>query len=163
MRRFGMVLFVMAVLLCAVTVWSATESMSVQVRSTELRDSPSFLGRPVAPVVYGERVEVLDQQGDWMQVDASSGRKGWIHLSALTKKRIVFSSGAIDAKPAASGEELSLAGKGFNADVEEKFKMDREDLDFTWVDKMQQMEVSSREMISFLKEGGLQPQRGGEK
>jgi uncharacterized protein YgiM (DUF1202 family) len=153
----------MSALLVAATVWSASEKMSVQVRSSELRDSPSFLGSSVASVVYGEQVEVVGQQGNWMEVNASSGTKGWIHQSALTKKRIAFSSGGADVETGASGEELAVAGKGFNADVEKEFKVDHADIDFTWVDTMEQMKVSPQELMSFLTEGGVQPQVGGAK
>jgi uncharacterized protein YgiM (DUF1202 family) len=153
----------MSALLVAEAVSSASEMMSVQVRSSELRDSPSFLGSSITPVVYGEQVEVVRQQGNWMEVNASSGTKGWIHQSALTKKRIVFSSGGTDVETGASGEELALAGKGFSADVEKEFRVDHTDLDFTWVDRMEQMKVSPQELMSFLTEGGLQTQVGGAK
>jgi hypothetical protein len=63
----------------------------------------------------------------------------------------------------ASGEELAVAGKGFNADVEKEFKVDHADIDFTWVDTMEQMKVSPQELMSFLTEGGVQPQMGGAK
>lgn len=163
MRQIRSFLFVMSALLVAATVWSASEKMSVQVRSSELRDSPSFLGSSVASLVYGEQVEVVGQQGNWMEVSASSGTKGWIHQSALTKKRIAFSSGGADVETGASGEELAVAGKGFNADVEKEFKVDHADIDFTWVDTMEQMKVSPQELMSFLTEGGVQPQMGGAK
>jgi uncharacterized protein YgiM (DUF1202 family) len=163
MRQLRVFLFVLSALLVAATAWSASGKMSVQVRSSELRDSPSFLGGSVAPVVYGEQVEVVGQQGNWMKVNASSGTKGWIHQSALTKKRIAFSSGGADVETGASGEELAVAGKGFNSDVEKKFRVDHTDIDFAWVDKMEQMKVSPRESKSFLTEGSLQPQVGGAK
>jgi uncharacterized protein YgiM (DUF1202 family) len=163
MRQFRIFLLVVSVLLVAATVWSASGKMSVQVRRSELRDSPSFLGSRVAPVVYGEQVEVVGQQGNWMEVSASSGTKGWIHQSALTKKRIAFSSGAEDAETGVSGEELALAGKGFNADVEKEFRDCHPELDFTWVDEMEQMKVSPQEVGSFFSEGDLQRQAGGVK
>jgi SH3-like domain-containing protein len=153
----------MSALLVAVSVWSASEKMSVHVRSSDLRDSPSFLGRSVAPVVYGEQVEVVGEQGNWMEVNASSGAKGWIHQSALTRKQIVFSSGGADVKTEASGEEIAVAGKGFNADVEKKFRVDHTDIDFSWVDRMEQMKIAPQELRSFLRKGGLQPQVGGAK
>jgi len=156
-------LFVLSALLVAVTVWSASEKMSVQVRSSELRDSPSFLGRSVAPVVYGEQVEVVGQQENWMEVNASSGAKGWIHQSALTRKRIAFSSGGADVETGASGEEIAVAGKGFSVEVEKEFRVDHADIDFTWVDRMEQMKISPQELRSFLRKGGLQPQVGGAK
>jgi len=35
--------------------FAAEEEMHVQVKNGQLRDAPSFLGKLVAPVAYGER------------------------------------------------------------------------------------------------------------
>lgn len=152
---------IVVVFFFAAVVCSALGMMSIQVKNGQVRATPSFLGSPVAPVAYGDQVEVLQQQGDWMEVNAPGGKKGWIHQSALTKKRIVFSSGGKDAQVSASGEEIALAGKGFNSDMEAKFKADNRGIDFSWVDRMEQMNISPQEMIAFLKEGGVKPQTGG--
>ena len=161
MRRSRFLLFVFFIMLTAAVAWSALGAMSVEVKSSPLRTAPSFLGSPAATVNYGDRVEVLQQQGDWAEVSAPGGKKGWIHQSALTKKKVVLGSGGSNAQLGASGEELSLAGKGFNKDVEEKFKAGHRNADFTWVDKMETMIVSPSEMVAFLKEGGLRTQTGG--
>ncbi len=150
-------------LFVATTAWSASGSMSVQVRNADLRKSPSFLDKPLSSVTYGEQVQVLQQQGSWLEVSASEERRGWIHQSALTSKRVVFSSGATEAKPVAAGDEISLAGRGFNAHVEEEFKSENSDLDYTWVEWMEQIEISPREMVAFLREGSLDPKLGGAK
>jgi uncharacterized protein YgiM (DUF1202 family) len=163
MRPFRALLLVMSALLVTTAAWSASGRMSVQVRSSELRSSPSFLGASVAIVGYGEQVEVVSQQGNWMEVYASSGTKGWIHQSALTKKKVVLRPGGADVETGASEEELALAGKGFSADVEKEFRLDHADIDFNWVDRMEQMKFSPQELISFLTQGGLQPQEGGAK
>ncbi len=147
----------------AATVSSGLGMMSVQVRNGQIRATPSFLGNPVAPVAYGDQVEVLQQQGDWMEVNDQGGKKGWIHQSALSKKKIVMNSGGKNAELSASGDEITLAGKGFNADVESKFKADHRGADFSWVDRMEQLNITSQEMMAFLKEGGVKPQAGGAK
>jgi hypothetical protein len=43
-------------------------------------------------------------------------KTGWLHQSALTKKTISMKAGGQDVATAASGDELALAGKGFNSD-----------------------------------------------
>lgn len=161
MTQIRISLFVASALFVSTAVGAAALKMSVQVRSSDVRDSPTFLGRSLGPVVYGEQVEVVGQQGNWMKVNASSGAKGWIHQSALTKKRIAFSSGGADVETEASGEELAIAGKGFNADVEKEFRLDHADIDFTWVDRMEQMKIPPQELMSFLAKGGLRPHVGG--
>jgi hypothetical protein len=45
-----------------------------------------------------------------------------MHSSALTKKKLKLAAGEADAATTVSSEEQALAGKGFNSDVEAKFK-----------------------------------------
>jgi len=136
-------------------------TMSVQVKNGQIRATPSFLGKVVAPLSYGDRVQVLETRSDWMNVTGPGGQSGWVHSSALTKKRIVMSSGSQDVQTGASGDELALASKGFNSDVEAQFKKDNKSVDFTWVDKMEKYKVSPDEVMAFLKEGGVKPAEGG--
>ena len=136
-------------------------AMSVQVKNGQLRATPSFLGSLVAPLSYGDRLQILEQQGDWSKATAPGGQTGWVHNSALTKKKVVLKAGDENAQTAASGEELALAGKGFNSEVEADFKAKNKNVDFTWVDKMEKFKVPPGSMQQFLKEGGVQPIEGG--
>ncbi|MEM5787694.1 MAG: SH3 domain-containing protein [Syntrophobacteraceae bacterium] len=163
MKHFPLLSVFVTVFFFGTAALAASGMMSVQVRSAELRDSPSFLGKTRGIVSYGERVEVLNQQAGWLEVNSSGEKKGWIHQSALTRKRIAFSSGLADAKPVASEEELALAGRGFSADIEAKFKLEHSDIDFTWVDKMEQIKILPGDMTSFLRQGGLEWRAEGAK
>lgn len=145
--------------LCAVCAYAAsTKRMSVQVQTAHAREKPSFLGKVTAALPYGERVEVLDEKDGWARVRTGAGREGWVHGSALTKKKIVLRAGAADVKAAASDDEMALAGKGFNSDVEAEFKAKNRNIDFAGVDRMREAKVSPEEMREFLAEGGLLPQ-----
>lgn len=146
----------------AATTWSDSGTMSVQVKEGQLRSAPSFLGTIVGPVAYGEQVETVQQQGDWMNVKSSRNVTGWIHQSALTKKQVVLGSGG-RAQSAATGQEVALAGKGFNADVEAKYKATHGKLDFASVDRMESIKVSREEMIKFLNDGSVKSPEGGAK
>ena len=145
----------------AVIAWAANQMQSVQVRSGKLRERPSFLGKVTAEVIYGDRIEVLDTRGPWSQVRDENGATGWIHTSALTEKTVVLRSGDADAATTASGEELALAGKGFNDEVEERFRDENPDIDYAWVDRMEKMVVTADEAGEFLAAGGIQPREGG--
>ncbi len=150
--------------ICLVAVTSrASETMSVQVKTTPLRDTPSFIGKAGATLSYGDRVDVIDTQGPWNKVTASGGLSGWVHSSALSTKKIVLKSGQETAQSKASSDELALAGKGFNSDVEGEFKKQHGNIDFSWIDKMEKMRISSGDTQSFLKEGGVVPREGGAK
>lgn len=148
-----MTLWFLAVSL-VLTASASAEWMSVQVQTTQLRESPSYLGRVLATVSYTDRIEVLERQRGWAQVRAS-GTLGWVNESALTKKQLRLVSGAADVERSASGEEIALAGKGFNSQVEADFKAKNREVDFTWIDRMETFKVSEQEIGSFMREGGL--------
>jgi SH3-like domain-containing protein len=154
-------MLLVGILAAASVVLAAGEKMSVQVKSGQLRATPSFLGSVVATVAYADRVTVAGKQDPWFKVTDARGRTGWIHQSALTKKRIVLSAGTADAGKGVSGEELSLAGKGFNSQVEAEFKAENKDIDFTWVDRMGTFVVTPDEATAFLAKGEVEPVSGG--
>ena len=135
------------------------ETMSVQVKMGQLRAAPSFIGEIVCAVAYGDRLEVLQIQGEWIKVQAA-GTSGWIHRSALSTKRISMTAGTQAAKTGASSDEISLAGKGFNSDVEQEFKSEK-NIDYTWVDWMEEIKISPTEAQAFLMTGDVTPTQGG--
>ena len=136
-------------------------SMRVQVQSGQIRNTPSFLGGVVASVAYGQQVDVVRTQGAWHQVQTPDGKSGWMHDSALTAKRVGMQSGG-SVTSGASGDEMALAGKGFNKDVEAQFKAAHANADFTWVDRMATMKASAGEIERFI-QAGLLAQPGGAK
>lgn len=144
----------------AMTAFSAT--MSVQVKEAPVRANPSFVGKIAGTLAYGDQVEVAQTQGAWSKV-TGGGVSGWIHTSALSSKKIALTAGQEQAKVAASGDELALAGKGFNSDVEAKFKADHKNVDFTWIDRMERIKIPAAEMQAFLKAGDVTPKEGGSK
>jgi len=139
--------------LLALPAWSQSQRMLVQVKESPLRSSPSFLSTPTATVGYGDRVQVVETRGAWRRVRIV-GHTGWLHESALTTRRMVLRAGGEEAEAAATSEELALAGRGFNRDVERAYRQE-ERLDYHWVDRMEKMRVSEQDKIRFLEEGGL--------
>lgn len=156
-RRFGPVI---AFALLAVAAVAAGQMLSVQVREGQLRERPSFLGKVAAQVAYGDRLEVLDARAGWSLV-RGDGVEGWIHTSALTEKRVVLKSGDANVATGASGEELALAGKGFNAEVEQAYRADNPQADYAWVDRMEAVVIDASEAGAFLAAGDVTP-KGGE-
>jgi hypothetical protein len=163
MPRLKTALFVIVLIGLTASTASALENgvMSVQVKKGEIRSTPSFLGRIIARLSYGDQVAVLKEQGPWLRVKVSeSTTEGWMHASALTHEQIVLQAGAQDVQAAVSSDELALAGKGFNEQVEGQFKADNPQVDFTWIDRMEKFVVSQKEMKKFLQRGKLTPQGG---
>lgn len=136
------------------------QKMSVQIKDGKLRADPSFLGKILGSVAYGDTVTVIRQQEPWLFVSAKNGLSGWIHNSALSEKEIALQSGSSNVGKTASQKEVALAGKGFNADVEKEFKKQNPNLNFDWVNRMEKFVVSDQEIIRFIKDGGLKPEGG---
>lgn len=131
--------------------------MSVQVRKADIRSSPSFLGRIVQAVHYAERVMTFSSKESWVKV-SYKGRNGWMHLSALTRKKIVLDPADYqDQMMVASSDELALAGKGFNKQVEGQFRKRHKNVSFSWVDKAERIKVSQQEIQEFVRDGKLVP------
>ena len=128
--------------------------MSVQVRNGRVRATPSQLGAVVATVDYGAKVEAGTPEKGWYPVTTADGKTGWLHESVLSKKPIVLRAGTTDAATGASSDEVALAGKGFNEQVEAKLRNEGK-LDYTWVDRMSAFKVDANEISKFLKEGHL--------
>lgn len=142
-------------LLLAVTAGVALAApLSVQVRNGKLRATPSQLGKIVATVDYGATVEAGAPQNGWYQVTTADGKTGWLHESALSKKPVAMRAGTSDVATGASSDEVALAGKGFNEQVEAKMKADGK-LDYTWVDKMSKFESAPDQIAAFRAQGNL--------
>ncbi|TNF99929.1 MAG: SH3 domain-containing protein [Gammaproteobacteria bacterium] len=163
-------------LLMSVTVVHASP-VWVAVKKTTIRKNASNLSPVVVKVKYQDELELLDEQGDWWQVKYENN-EGWVHKSALSKS---LDSGAkqqkstgkslFDAfrgKPSASQsqqaqrkqrggdtDDITLAGKGFNEDVEGEFKSQGSELNYAAVDLMENREIPPFDFQKFADEGDL--------
>jgi len=150
-----------ALLLASAQAFGQAKQMSVQVKETQIRATPSFLGRILGVLSYGDRVTVLAEQSGWARISLPSGKgEGWVNLSALSPKRIVLKSGSQEVASGASSGEVALAGKGFNREVEAEYR-DEKQLDYTWIDRMEGFRVSPEQVLAFLQQGGLPTSPGG--
>jgi hypothetical protein len=162
-HRFVIFNLVLLAGLCASMHVNAEETMSVQVKESEVRATASFLGKILAKVVYGDRVTVTGKSGSWAKVSLKGGTpQGWLHESALTTKRIVLKAGQTNVKSGTSQDELALAGKGFNNQIESSFMNQNKKLDYTWVNLMETFKVKPEMMNAFLVQGEVgAPSEGG--
>ncbi len=152
---------VLVLSLVATAVWAGQGWRSVAVRQGAVRVSPMPFGKIIATLGYGERVNVLAEQGLWFKVrDQRQGREGWMHSASLIAKPITLKPGE-RLGGGASEDELALGGKGFNAQVEAEYKARGKNLDYASVDWMERIQVSPEAMREFLAKGGLQSPEGG--
>lgn len=151
MRRWNLPLvWVLALLPSAIF----AETMSVQVKHGVVKSTPSFLGENVGDVYYGDRVSALSKTGEWVKIVTPASR-GWLHATALTDKRVVLQSGTQRAETGVSSDEIVLAGKGFNAQVESKYRQDNPSLRFDRVDAMERYSLTPEAQQDFARRGQL--------
>jgi hypothetical protein len=147
------------ILLCVVffVVASATAqavkggTMYVAAKTVELKSSTGFFASARGTLAYGATVTVLQIKGKWAEVRSSAGSSvsGWTAVANLSAKRIV--SGATTG---ATANEVALAGKGFNQEVENTYKAGGS-LNYADVDRTEAQKVSMQELRDFIIEGHL--------
>lgn len=162
LTRWRRILFAVTCVLCACQYANAgTTEMTVQVKQTAIRATPSYLAPVVLSLNYGERLVVHEKRGNWCLVGKSNQpAAGWLHDSALTRERIALKAGS-DTRTAASSDEVALAGKGFNSEVEKAFKANHTEIDFRWIDRMESIRIADGAIQSFLQTGAVTSAKGG--
>lgn len=131
---------------------AADETLYVKIKETALRDKPSNLGKVLGTLTYTTAVVVSEKNASWAKVTVN-GKNGWVALQALVSQGVKKSEGT---DTGASGNEVSLAGKGFSKEVEAQYKADSK-LDFTWIDKMEKLPPDESGVDAFAAAG---PQGG---
>lgn len=139
---------------------SAGTAMTVKVKTSQLREQPSFFGKIIRNVVYGEEVVMLEESASWVKVrHGASGAEGWMNKSALESGRLEIKAGTAKAGHSATSDEVSLAGKAFQ-ETEAAYQGSNPELDYRWVDKMETFSVSENEKKRFLKQGRINVEGG---
>ncbi len=154
--------FVGAAALAAVLVLAlvAAETLMVKIQTTQLRRNPQFFSPGVAALKAGDRLEKLSEAAGWIQVRTASGAVGWVHGSAVAPPRSQLLAGSGGMKTQATANEVTLAGKGFNKQVEDSYRAQNPAVSYVWVDRMVQQKVSMAEIQDFLTRGKLNASGG---
>lgn len=134
--------------------YSFAEVLTVQTKKAPIRSEPYFLGKILTNASYQDSVEVLQKKETWWEVRFGK-HQGWIHISALNQSKLNLKAGNV-INYGVSGEEVSLAGKGFNAAVEQAYRSQHGNMGYAWVDKMEQIQISSDELERFSAESDFQ-------
>jgi len=151
-KPFRIEILVFAILAVFVAVLLA-ETLVVKVRSTNLKKEPVFYAPNVAVLAAGAQVEKLSEQQGWFQVKTTAGQIGWLHSSAVQAKKLsLFAS---QTKSGATAQEVSLAGKGFNKQVEGQHRAGNPSLNYASVDRMLKLRVTPAQLKEFLRKGRL--------
>ena len=139
---------------------AAAGTLTVTVEEAKVRKRKLFYAPVTATVRLGDKVESEEPEDGWYRVKVK-GASGWLHQSAVAAKGAGARAGKWGGGDEASADEVTLAGKGFNEDVERAYRGEHGELDFGAVDAMVERAVSDEAMLKFMKAGGTLP--GGER
>lgn len=126
---------------------SFATSLTVQVPQGQLRSEPTFFSKIISNVGYHNSVSVIEERGAWRLVKFKQ-QQGWMHISALLSSNVKLSAGK-SFSGNISSKEVSLAGKGFNAEVEKEFQQKHRKLSFAWVNYMEKINIQPSELEKF--------------
>ena len=143
----------MAVLGAFVFLAAASSASALNtLRDAVLRDSPSFLGKPVETLGKGTSIQLVQEEGAWARVRAG-GQQGWLPTSALRGGAVSLGAGSNRAAVSATASEVSLAGKGFTQQTEGNYRTTQSGLDYATVDMMEGFVVPPDDSEQFLRQG----------
>jgi uncharacterized protein YgiM (DUF1202 family) len=146
-------LFIALTIVCVAVLLA--ETLIVKVQTTYVRKEPKFYSSPVATLKAGESVTQVSSQAGWFKVKTSTGVEGWIHSNSVQGGKLTVAAMDKSLKTSATADEVALAGKGFNKQVEEEYKSRHKGMSFGEVDRMLRIKVTPDELRRFLMDGKL--------
>jgi hypothetical protein len=142
------------ILLCSLSCLDASaETLRVATRENAVRGECRFFAPVRLKVSLGDQLTIKGRKGDWYLVSAK-GVSGCIHKSAV-ESRSFSSAGRGAQSGGTSADEVSLAGKGFNPQVEAGYRTSDKSLNYAAVDELMKVVVSEKSLESFVLQGGL--------
>ena len=140
-----------AVLLSAAAATAAT--VTVLVQETALRKRAQSYAPSIGTARLGQKFETLGLESGFYKTGS-----GYLHSSAVTAKKVHLGS-ADSVGGSASADEITLAGKGFNAQVEKSYgDKNSSAVNFSAVNAMERRSVAESPLFEFLRAGGLLPE-----
>lgn len=130
------------------------ETATVITKQGAIRESCRFFSPVKVTAHYNDVLEVISKEGDWYHVKFK-GVQGCIHKSSIEKSSVSLSNLIGSEKQSTSSEEVALAGKGFNPQVETAYKKENPSLNFRAVDRVESNKVSERKLLQFIQSGKL--------
>lgn len=148
-------IFLFFILLFTLVCRSATaETVKVTTRENSVRSDCRFYAPAKLKVLLGDVLTVKSRSGDWLQVSAK-GISGCIHKSAVESRSFSAIGGNEASAGKVSAEEVSLAGKGFNPQVESGYRNSSNKLNYSAVDEIVSFKINEKDLESFVMRGGL--------
>lgn len=130
------------------------ETAKVITKMNSVREDCKFFSPVRTKVKLNDILEIISIENDWLRVKFG-GVKGCIHKSAIEEKKFDLSGLTGTQSKGASSDEVALAGKGFNPEVEKAFKGKHPELDFHKVDEIEGYKITEENIRKFIKNGEL--------
>lgn len=133
------------------------ESTTVITKENAIRESCKFVAPVKAQVRYNDVLEIISTEGDWFKVRFKTVQ-GCIHKTGVEKKTVSTAGSFFPRKSSGVSEsEASLAGKGFNLQVESSYKQKHPEMKYNLVDYVEKLDtqVSDKDFAQFITRGGL--------
>lgn len=137
--------------------WAATHKVITQ--EAVIRKDKRFFAPMISRIPYGEMLEELERQGDWLRV-SYKGTQGWLHFSAVQEQKFRLSDLSGERAQASTKEEVALAGKGFTPEVENAFRNKNSSMRYDLVNQVQSYKVSETQLLGFIRAGNLKEPGG---
>lgn len=109
------------------------ETVRVITKENAIRAECRFFAPIKAKIYYSDVMDVASIEGDWLGVKFKNV-KGCIHKTAVEEKQFLLSNIFNKQKTSATGDEVALAGKGFNPQVENAYRKDHPEMNYHAVD-----------------------------
>ncbi len=122
----------------------------------QLYSGPSYSSSILGVVPAGGEVAVLEESGEWVQVE-HQGQRGWLPSRAFPTSKKLDLSKLLQGRAVQerSTDEVALASKGFTPEVEADFRRQHPELKYDQVDRLEQFTVSQADLQAFRQAGGL--------
>ena len=145
-----------SVILFSLASLSFGETAVVTTKTNHIRKSNRFYAPIVTTVSFEDTLEVISENGEWLNVRFNE-KEGWIHKSAVEKKEKKELRPVLLGAEMAPEEtnEVTLAGKGFNPQVEKDMQTKHSELDFSKVDRIEAQTPNGKSLEQFIREGEL--------
>jgi len=154
-------LLLIFLLLCVAVSTAAAATYKVITQEAAIRKDKRFFAPMVVRIPYGEVIEELERQGDWLKV-TYKGQTGWLHISAVQEQKFRLSSLAGERAQETSKEEVALAGKGFTPEVEKAFRGKNPKMRYDLVNQVQGDKISDAQLLEFIRAGNLKEPGGAQ-
>jgi len=145
--------------LCLITSVAAAATVKVITQEAMIRKDKRFFAPALIRAPFGAALEESGREGDWFRV-SYQGKEGWIHKSAVQEQKFQLSSLAGGQAEEASQDEVALAGKGFNPEVEKAFRDKNPKMRYDLVNQVQAYRVEEQRLQAFIRAGNLREPGG---